>query len=58
MKWILFNSAFLTCTCFILCQDIVFPNDEELSHVSGNKPMVCVIIQNAFYVQAICYIMK
>ncbi|XP_035727175.1 uncharacterized protein LOC118443800 [Vespa mandarinia] len=40
MKWILFNSAFLICSYFILCQDIVFPNDEELSHVSGNKPMI------------------
>ncbi|KAI4484840.1 PREDICTED: uncharacterized protein LOC106793926 [Polistes canadensis] len=40
MKWLLFSSAFLIYSSIILCQDIVFPNDEELTHVSGNKPMI------------------
>ncbi|XP_015584984.1 uncharacterized protein LOC107262868 [Cephus cinctus] len=37
MKWIIFSFTLLIFTFRIWCQDIVFPNDEEMSHVSGNK---------------------
>lgn len=39
MKLILFTCAFLISCYLILCQDIVFPDDEETSHLSGTKPV-------------------
>lgn len=44
MKWIIFSISLVTWNCtVILCQDIVFPNDEEMSHVSGNKAVITYI---------------
>ncbi|KAK2577005.1 hypothetical protein KPH14_011967 [Odynerus spinipes] len=40
MKWILFNCAFFISCYSICCQDILFPDDEEISHVSGNKQLI------------------
>ncbi|KAG7200137.1 hypothetical protein KM043_000576 [Ampulex compressa] len=37
MKLLLWGIITLMWNCTIWCQDIVFPNDEEISHVSGNK---------------------
>ncbi|XP_068982612.1 uncharacterized protein [Bombus flavifrons] len=36
MKWIVFGITLVICSYIISCQDIVFPNNEEISHVSGN----------------------
>ena len=43
MKWIIFNITLVTWNCIIFCQDIVFPNDEEMSHVSGNTAVITYI---------------
>ncbi|XP_033347698.1 uncharacterized protein LOC117232459 [Bombus vosnesenskii] len=36
MKWIVFGITLVIRNYIISCQDIVFPNNEETSHVSGN----------------------
>ncbi|XP_066598243.1 uncharacterized protein [Prorops nasuta] len=40
MKWLLYGSLFLMFNYVMWCQDIVFPDDEELSHLSGNKKVI------------------
>lgn len=42
MKWIIFSITLVTWN-YIFCQDIVFPNDEEISHVSGNAAVITYI---------------
>ncbi|KZC06216.1 PREDICTED: uncharacterized protein LOC107194934 [Dufourea novaeangliae] len=40
MKWLVFGIIFIIYNYIILCQDIVFPDDEELSHVGGNSGVI------------------
>lgn len=40
MKWLTIGVTLLTWICAIWCQDIFFPIDEELTHVSGNNVTV------------------
>lgn len=37
MKWIIFGVMLIIWNYIISCQDIVFPDDEEITHVSGNN---------------------
>lgn len=40
MKSILFSCAFFMSYYLILCQDILFPDDEEITHLSGNEKVI------------------
>lgn len=42
MKWIVFVITLVICNYMISCQDIVFPNNEEISHVSGNAAVIII----------------
>lgn len=40
MKWLILGIALIIWNYVISGQDIVFPDDEEISHISGNNPVV------------------
>ncbi|XP_043255037.1 uncharacterized protein LOC122398860 [Colletes gigas] len=40
MKWIIFGTTLIIWIYIIMCQDIVFPDDEETSHISGNNAVI------------------